>query len=281
MRRDKTDGRTDRQTVETVRARAASQPASQPACLWESFSTCSTPSRPCRATNSASIDITAPASCVLPLHFLLPPTLSTFCAHLPLSRLSFTPKLFNSSEYSTLRHSPLSVSLSLSLRFFSFFPSFFLLLFLSFILFFSFAFNSSPPLPLHSPPTIRMVRLLGACTCTVGDLAVDDVISGVCSFNLDNTPFSSRLLSRRSTRNCPILERIVFRRFSGILLVPFFKFPLFLSPVFFFSLSFVGYFLIDEFNALTIVISRFVRMGRLLIMHTRLICRFNDMVMYY
>lgn len=154
MRRDKTDGRTDRQTVETVRARAASQPASQPACLWESFSTCSTPSRPCRATNSASIDITAPASCVLPLHFLLPPTLSTFCAHLPLSRLSFTPKLFNSSEYSTLRHSPLSVSLSLSLcAFFRFFLlSFFYSFFLSFSSFLSLSILLLPSPRIRLPP---------------------------------------------------------------------------------------------------------------------------------
>lgn len=55
-RRDETR-RTDRQTVKTVRARAASQLASLPACLWESFSTCSTPSRPCRASNSTDRSI--------------------------------------------------------------------------------------------------------------------------------------------------------------------------------------------------------------------------------
>ena len=88
-RRDETR-RTDRQTVETVRARAASQPASLPACLWESFSTCSTPSRPCRASNSTDRSIllllratSYPKPCTLSLlgHFTTyspPPGVPTF-----------------------------------------------------------------------------------------------------------------------------------------------------------------------------------------------------------
>lgn len=96
--------RMDGQTVETVCARATSQPANQPACLWESFSTCSTPSRPCRASNSTDRSILLllraafyPKPCTLSLSLssvTSPPTLSANDGRPSSSPSACSPKLF-------------------------------------------------------------------------------------------------------------------------------------------------------------------------------------------
>lgn len=242
MRRDKTDGRTDRQTDRQWKRSVPGQPASQPACLLmgELFYL----QHPQSTLSSHELDIDRYyCSCELrpTLAFsLLPPTLS------PPSVPTFPYRSYRLHRNSlTLRDtrlldlaSPLSLPLSLC-AFFFFFSS---LSFFSSL--FRFQFFSSPPLTFVSLHGWFVYR---ACTCTVADLAVDDVISGVCSFDLDKRgscllPVSSRLLSPRSTRNCSMLKGRSFcgdsRRFC--------LFPLFLCYVFllfsFLSLSTVRVF---------------------------------------
>lgn len=161
--------------------------------------------------------------------------------------------------YSTLRRH--SLSLSLYALFFSSFP-----LSLS-------IFQPLPSPHIRLPPYIWGGRFVyRACTCTVADLAVDDVISGVCSFDLDKR--GSCLLppcffsTLAAARNC------LRGSFSGdftCLLLFFFKF-LFVMPLSrFLFLSLLTVHVATCFNCYCC----FVWMGRVLIMHNEI-----DLIMF-